>query len=44
MALATNFVKVQMAQSREPNQIVDLQIGAISDSGLRECAVLPILQ
>jgi threonylcarbamoyladenosine tRNA methylthiotransferase MtaB len=44
MALATNFVKVQMAQSREPNQIVDLRIGAISNSGLRECTVLPILQ
>lgn len=43
MALATNFVKVQMAQPREPNQIVDLQIGAIGDGGLRECTFFPVL-
>ncbi len=43
-ALTTNFLKVQMAQPREPNQIVDLEIGGVTDSGLRERILLPVLQ
>ena len=35
-ALAGNYLKVEMARHREPNQIVELEIGGLSDSGLCE--------
>ncbi len=44
MALTTNFVKVQMAKDRLPNQLVQLQIGSMADGGLREQSPLPVLQ
>jgi threonylcarbamoyladenosine tRNA methylthiotransferase MtaB len=43
VALTSNFLKVQMAQAREPNQIVDLEIGGLCEAGLRERTLLPIL-
>jgi len=36
MALTQNCLKVEMAQRREPNRIVDLKIGGLVDGGLRE--------
>jgi threonylcarbamoyladenosine tRNA methylthiotransferase MtaB len=36
MALTGNYLKVDLAQEREPNRIVDLEIGAVVDGGLRE--------
>jgi hypothetical protein len=42
-ALTSNFLKVQMAQAREPNQIVDLEIGGVCEAGLREQTLLPII-
>jgi threonylcarbamoyladenosine tRNA methylthiotransferase MtaB len=44
MALTSNFLKVEMAQIREPNRIVDLEIDSASDIGLRERVLLPVLQ
>lgn len=44
MALTTNFVKVEIAQMHESNRLVDLQIGALSEVGLKERSLLPILQ
>jgi len=35
-ALTENYVKVEMVRDREPNQIVELEIGGLSDNGLRE--------
>jgi threonylcarbamoyladenosine tRNA methylthiotransferase MtaB len=35
-ALTDNYLKVQLAQVREPNRIVDVRIGAISGAGLLE--------
>jgi threonylcarbamoyladenosine tRNA methylthiotransferase MtaB len=35
-ALTENYLKVQLAGLREPNSIVDLRIGGVTDSGLRE--------
>jgi threonylcarbamoyladenosine tRNA methylthiotransferase MtaB len=35
-ALTGNFLKVETAIKREPNQIVDLRIGALTEAGLRE--------
>jgi threonylcarbamoyladenosine tRNA methylthiotransferase MtaB len=43
MALASNFLKVQMTQPREPNRLVELQIGAVTDAGLREYNFLQVL-
>ncbi|MDQ6706029.1 MAG: tRNA (N(6)-L-threonylcarbamoyladenosine(37)-C(2))-methylthiotransferase MtaB, partial [Acidobacteriota bacterium] len=43
-ALTTNFLKVDLAQIREPNQILDLEIGGISETGLRERTLLPVLK
>jgi threonylcarbamoyladenosine tRNA methylthiotransferase MtaB len=45
-ALTDNYLKVELAHYREPNQIVDLEIGELSRSALREAtsrAVLPLL-
>ena len=35
-ALTTNFLKVEMPQDRQPNQLLDLRIGAVTAHGLRE--------
>jgi threonylcarbamoyladenosine tRNA methylthiotransferase MtaB len=34
-ALSDNYLKVELAEHREPNQIVELEIGSLSESGLR---------
>jgi threonylcarbamoyladenosine tRNA methylthiotransferase MtaB len=44
MALTTNFVKVQMVRQRDPNRLVDLEIGSLSDAGLKEKLLLSVLQ
>lgn len=41
MALTTNFLKVRMAHDREPNQLIDLEIGGFDQAGLRERTLLP---
>jgi len=46
IALTENYIKVELAQHREPNQIVELEIGSVLESGLREVtspSVLPWL-
>ncbi len=43
IALSTNFLKIEMATIRDPNRILDLQVGSVTESGLRERALLPIL-
>jgi threonylcarbamoyladenosine tRNA methylthiotransferase MtaB len=36
VALTENYLKVELAQEREPNRIVDLEIGGVASGGLRE--------
>jgi threonylcarbamoyladenosine tRNA methylthiotransferase MtaB len=36
MALSSNYIKVELAQTAAPNRIVDVEIGRVSDSGLIE--------
>ena len=36
MALTENYLKVELAQEREPNRIVDVRIGGVVTGGLRE--------
>ncbi|HEY3939626.1 MAG TPA: tRNA (N(6)-L-threonylcarbamoyladenosine(37)-C(2))-methylthiotransferase MtaB [Bryobacteraceae bacterium] len=43
MALSSNFLKVEMSETRPPNQMVELEIGGITANGLRERSILPVL-
>ena len=43
MALSTNFLRIELAQPREPNQLVDVEIGSLTQTGLRERTLLPVL-
>jgi threonylcarbamoyladenosine tRNA methylthiotransferase MtaB len=45
-ALSDNYLNVQLAAPREPNRIIEVEIGGSTDSGLKEAAprvTLPIL-
>jgi threonylcarbamoyladenosine tRNA methylthiotransferase MtaB len=42
MALTSNFLKVEMSTVREPNQLVDLEIGTVTPAGLRERTLFPV--
>jgi threonylcarbamoyladenosine tRNA methylthiotransferase MtaB len=44
MALTSNFLKVQMTRQREPNRMVELTIGGVTESGLREREMLPVIR
>ena len=43
MALTSNFLKVEMAAAREANQVVELEIGAVTATGMREQQALLVL-
>ncbi len=43
MALSSNFLKIEMAAARAPNRMLDIDIGALTESGLRERTAFPIL-
>jgi threonylcarbamoyladenosine tRNA methylthiotransferase MtaB len=43
MALTSNFLKVEMATQREPNQMVDLSIATLTPTALREHTPFPLL-
>jgi threonylcarbamoyladenosine tRNA methylthiotransferase MtaB len=43
IALTSNFLKVEMATVRPPNQIVDLEIGSVSGTGLRERSAFHVI-
>lgn len=42
-ALTSNYLKVELASSREPNQIVDLRIGGAGEGTLKEYTALQII-
>ncbi len=44
MALTSNFLKVRLAQKREPNRMVQLAIGSVHDGVLQERELLPVLR
>ncbi|MDW8131391.1 MAG: tRNA (N(6)-L-threonylcarbamoyladenosine(37)-C(2))-methylthiotransferase MtaB [Bryobacterales bacterium] len=41
LALSSNYLKVELAQPREPNRIVEVEIGDITETGLRERRTTP---
>jgi threonylcarbamoyladenosine tRNA methylthiotransferase MtaB len=42
-ALSGNFIRVELAQPRPANQLLDIEIGGVSPAGVRETAPFPIL-
>jgi len=42
-ALSENYLKIELASPREPNQLVDVEIGGVSPGGLREKTALPVI-
>jgi len=42
-ALSDNFLKVRMREPRPAQQLIDVQIGRVSESGVREAETLPIM-
>jgi len=42
-ALTDNFLKLELAARRERNQLVDVKIGSLSATGLREYNALSVL-
>jgi len=42
-ALSDNFIKVELARPRSANQLIDVAIGSVSESGLREAVPFPVL-
>ncbi len=42
-ALSSNFLKVRMAREREPNQMVELEIGGVTEMGLEERSLFRIV-
>jgi len=45
-AISSNFLKVELARPHEPNRLIDVEIGAVTEAGLRESVhtLLPCLQ
>jgi threonylcarbamoyladenosine tRNA methylthiotransferase MtaB len=43
LALTSNFLKVELAAPRKPNQLVDLPIAALTPGALREYSPFPLL-
>jgi threonylcarbamoyladenosine tRNA methylthiotransferase MtaB len=43
-ALSSNYLKVELIQLRDPNCIQEIQIGGLTDQGLRELSLLPVIQ
>lgn len=42
-ALTSNFLKVELAAPRSGNELIDVRIGALSETGIREAATLQVL-
>jgi threonylcarbamoyladenosine tRNA methylthiotransferase MtaB len=42
-ALSGNYLKVELAAPRPPNQLIDVEIGALTETGLREAPLLRII-
>ncbi len=42
-ALTTNFLKVELAADRPPNQVIEVEMQSLTESGLRERTLLPVL-
>lgn len=43
-ALSENYIPVELTRPRQPNQIIEVEIGTLTPGGLREQALLPVLR
>ncbi len=43
IALSSNYLKVELASPREPNQLIDVTIGGVTRTGLKEFSPLAVL-
>jgi threonylcarbamoyladenosine tRNA methylthiotransferase MtaB len=41
-AMTTNYLKVEIAGRREPRELVDVEIGGVTEAGLREASSFPM--
>jgi threonylcarbamoyladenosine tRNA methylthiotransferase MtaB len=41
-AISSNYLKVELARPYEPNRLVDVEIGGVTDGGVREAALFPV--
>lgn len=42
-ALSSNYLKVDLSRPSEPNRLMDVEVGGLTDNGLREKVSLPVL-
>ncbi|MGH9631253.1 MAG: tRNA (N(6)-L-threonylcarbamoyladenosine(37)-C(2))-methylthiotransferase MtaB [Bryobacteraceae bacterium] len=42
-AMTTNYLKVDLCKPRAPRELIEVEIGSVSEAGLRERALLPVL-
>jgi len=42
-ALSSNYLRVDLARAAEPNRLIDVEIGGVTECGLRETAPVPAL-
>lgn len=42
-SLSGNYLKVELAEVRAANRLIEVAIGSVTSSGLREAAILPVL-
>ena len=42
-AMTTNYLKVDLARRRLPRELIDVEIGGVSEAGLRERVPFPLL-
>jgi threonylcarbamoyladenosine tRNA methylthiotransferase MtaB len=43
VALTTNYLKVELDQVREPNQLIEVEVGGVLGQGLRERELLMVI-
>jgi threonylcarbamoyladenosine tRNA methylthiotransferase MtaB len=43
LALSDNYLKIELSRVRPPNQLIDVEIGSVSEANLREAAPFHVL-
>lgn len=42
-AISDNYIPVELASSQSPNRMIEIEVGGVTDSGVRELSLLPVL-
>jgi threonylcarbamoyladenosine tRNA methylthiotransferase MtaB len=43
LALSDNYLKVELHAARAANQLIEVQVGGLTETGVRQAAALPVL-